>query len=216
VDEPVERQGRCFESAVISRCRRGETVSGDVARLVPVRGGGVVVAAIDGAGHGREASRAASLAARVVEAGADAADDDVSKLMRACHAALEDTRGAAITLAHLSCPRSAMTWVGLGSVEGRVVSPGYASPRRDLSLRLLRGMAGHDMPSLVASRHPLRRGDLVTFASDGVAPGFGDRLGMAGPVSAVAGRILADHWNGDDDALVVVIRWLAGTGAKAS
>ena len=190
-------------------------MSGDVARLVPVRDG-VVVAAIDGAGHGREASRAASLAAGVVEAAAEAAHDDVAMLMRACHLALEDTRGAAISLAHLSCPQSTMTWVGLGSVEGRVVSPEYASPRRDLSLRLLRGMAGHDMPSLEASSHGLRRGDLLAFASDGVARTFADRLEMAGPVSAVAGRILADHWNGGDDALVVVIRWLAGGSAKAS
>ena len=209
-----EPRARCFESAVLVRCRRGETLSGDVGRLVPVRDG-VVVAAIDGAGHGPEATRAASRAAGVVAATAEAAGDDVAAILRACHAALEDTRGAAITLAHLSCPGGGLKWLGLGSVEGRIVSSGHARPRRDLSLRLLGGVAGHHLPSLPTTEHGLRRGDLVAFASDGVARDFADRLDTAGPISALARRILDDHWNRDDDAMVVLIRWLGRTGPGA-
>lgn len=199
--------GRCFESAVRTRCCRGEVVSGDLALLVPVRGS-ILVAAIDGAGHGPQAAGAAHRAAAVLQRAAQSGHSDVRVLMRETHLALRETRGAAISLASLSCTSSTMTWLGVGNVEGRVLSPDHAGFRRHESLRMLGGVAGHDLPTLTSATLEIHRGDLIAFASDGVARRFADRLDPAGSPAAIAARILADHWDGEDDALVIVLRWL--------
>ena len=53
------------EWGVAMRCRRGEATSGDLA-VVTLLPEGVLVAGIDGLGHGQEAARAARKAAEVV------------------------------------------------------------------------------------------------------------------------------------------------------
>lgn len=207
----VEATSRCFESAVVTGCRRGEVVSGDVALLLPLHGA-VLVAAIDGAGHGSEASRAARRAATVISRSVEAGRRDLSDLMRDCHVALHDTRGAAVSLALLSCATSTITWLGIGNVEGRIVPYVYLGSRRHESLRMLRGVVGHDLPALSGATLSIHRGDLIAFASDGVAGRFADRLDPTGSPAVIAERILTDHWNGDDDGLVAVIRWLGAGG----
>lgn len=117
------------------------------------------------------------------------------------------TRGAAISLAWISVPRRTITWIGLGNVEGRLIS---ARSRRagDRSLRLLAGVAGRELPRLAPATIKVRRGDVVVFASDGVEETFADALKLSGSVTEIAKRILATHWDGTDDALVIVLRWL--------
>ena len=200
---------RCFDAAVETRCRTGEEVCGDRGILVPDQDG-VLVAAIDGAGHGPPAADASRAAAAVVTRDAGSVQSDVTALMRECHVALRGTRGAAITLAWLSYATSTVTWLGIGNVEGRILSGSFHDPRRHQSLRLPSGVVGHDLPPLKAATLALQHGDVIAFASDGVAGRFADALDPAGAPSSVAGRILDEHWNGDDDALVVVIRWLGG------
>ena len=183
--------------------------------LVPVPGA-VLVAVIDGAGHGPPAAHAARCAATVFERLATSGATDVEGVLAQCHVALKGTRGAAISLARLSCSQSTMTWVGLGNVEGRLCASRYTGFRRDASLRLFSGAAGHDMPPVTAATLPLRRGDLVAFASDGVAREFADRLDTTRAPAELAERILDDYWDDNDDAVVVVVRWLgARTGAAS-
>ena len=94
-----ERAARApVEWGVATRCRRGEATSGDLA-VVTLLPEGALVAAIDGLGHGGEAARAARTAGRVVR---DSPSRDLVPLVERCHAALRDTRGAAISLAFVS------------------------------------------------------------------------------------------------------------------
>jgi len=69
---------------------------------------------------------------------------------------------------------------------------------------------GHDLPKLVPKTIPLRRGDLLIFATDGVARCFADDLDVTGSTAEIAERIMSRHWKADDDALSLVARYLGG------
>jgi negative regulator of sigma-B (phosphoserine phosphatase) len=198
-----------LEWAVLSRARAGNGISGDLGLVRPVAGG-VVLAAIDGLGHGAAARSAASTAAEVV---ARAHDGDVMALMSACHDALAGTRGAAISLAFLPLPARTMTWLALGDVEGRLLRGGRPGAG-DRSLLLPGGVAGHDVPTLIPETLAVTPGDVLVLATDGVDPAFADTLELSGAPGDIGERILSRHWDRSDDALVLVLRWLPDPGAR--
>ena len=80
---------------------------------------GALVAAVDGLGHGGEAARAARRAGDLVR---ERPSRDLVVLAERCHKALRDTRGAALSLAFVCPGDGTMTWLGVGNVEGRVLS----------------------------------------------------------------------------------------------
>src|SRR5512133_4294578 len=99
------------------KCRRGEATSGDLG-IVTLLPEGVLVAGIDGLGHGEEAARAAGKAGEVLR---ERPGRDLVLLVQLCHAALKGTRGAAISLAFVSPSEGGVTWLGVGNVQGRVL-----------------------------------------------------------------------------------------------
>jgi phosphoserine phosphatase RsbX len=193
-----------IEWSVATKCRRGEATTGDLAVLAMLPEG-ALVAAIDGVGHGREAARAALRAGDVVR---DRPTHDLVLLAERCHRALRDTRGAAISLAFICLPRGAMSWLGVGNVEGRVLSGDPSTRRPKGSLALGSGVAGHELPSVKTTTLDLRNGDVLVLATDGVDVAFGESLDVSGSTRAIAERILATHWKPTDDALVVAVRYL--------
>jgi hypothetical protein len=192
------------EWAIATRCRRGETTSGDLA-VVTLLPEGVLVAGIDGLGHGDEAARAARRAAEVLR---ESPSRDLVLLVERCHAALKGTRGAAISLAFVSPSDCGVTWLGVGNVEGRVLSGDPSAIRPKGSLPLGNGVAGHQLPPVRAATLELRTGDILVLATDGIAAVFADSLDTSGSTQAISERILADHWRPTDDALVVAVRYL--------
>jgi phosphoserine phosphatase RsbX len=192
------------EWSVVQRCRRGEATSGDLA-VVDVRPGGAFVAGVDGLGHGAQAAHAASRAGEVVRASPGV---DLVGLMKRCHTALRGTRGAAISLAFISTADSGMTWLGVGNVEGRVLSGDPSVTRPKGSLALGRGVPGHELPAVRTAGLKVRPGDVLIFATDGVDPSFADSLDLSGSTDAITARIMARHGRPTDDALVVAVRYL--------
>ncbi len=202
VPEPASREP--VEWGVVTRCRGGEATSGDLA-VVTVRPEGALVAAIDGLGHGSEAARAARRAAEVVR---KSPTEDLVLLVHRCHCALRGTRGAAISLAFISPPRNRITWLGVGNVEGRVLSGDPLATRPKGSLALGRGVPGHELPMVRTATLELRTGDVLVLATDGIETAFADALDISGSTQAISERILANHWKRRDDALVVAVRYL--------
>jgi phosphoserine phosphatase RsbX len=202
VPEPAAREP--VEWAVATRCRRGETTSGDLA-VVTLLSEGVLLAGIDGLGHGDEAAHAAFKAAEVLR---ESPGRDLVLLVARCHAALKGTRGAAISLAFVSPSDSGVTWLGVGNVEGRVLSGDPSATRPKGSLLLGNGVPGHELPPVRAATLELRTGDVLVLATDGVEAGFADSLDVSGSTQAISERILGDHWKPTDDALVVAVRYL--------
>ena len=192
------------EWSIATRCRRGEAMSGDLA-VVSLLPEGALVAGIDGLGHGVEAARAARRAAEVVR---ESPSQDLVLLVQRCHAALRDTRGAAISLAFVSPAGNGIAWLGVGSVEGRVLSADPSATRPKGSLALGSGVPGHELPALRAATLELRPGDVLVLATDGIESSFADSLDISGSTQAISERILANHGKPSDDALVVAVRYL--------
>lgn len=192
------------EWSVATRCRRGEATSGDLA-VVTLLPEGALVAGIDGLGHGVEAARAARRAAEVVN---ESPTEDLVLLVQRCHDALQGTRGAAISLAFVSPARNGMAWLGVGNVEGRVLSPDPSATRPKGSLALGNGVPGHELPSVRAATLDVRPGDVLVLATDGIEASFADSLDISGSTQAISERIVAEHARPSDDALVVAVRYL--------
>jgi phosphoserine phosphatase RsbX len=194
-----------LEWSAAARVRPGERVPGDLALIVPSPAGALIAAA-DGLGHGPAAACAARVALRAAWLSAEA---DIAAITRSCHRALRSTRGAALSLGVVARARRSLTWLGVGNVEGRVLrsTSGRSAPE---SLLLASGLPGRDLPEMSPKTVPLGRGDLVIFATDGVAQSFADDLDVSGTTAEIAERILRRHWKANDDALSVVARYLGG------
>jgi phosphoserine phosphatase RsbX len=192
------------EWGVATRCRRGEATNGDLS-VITLLPDGALVSAIDGLGHGLEAARAARTVGDVIR---DTRSHDLVSLVERCHTALKGTRGAVISLAFLSSSRSRMTWLGVGNVEGRLMSGVPSATRTKGSLAVASGLPGHELPDVSTATLDLRPGDILLLATDGIAPAFADSLDVSGSPQAISDRILHDHSKANDDALVVAVRYL--------
>ena len=191
--------------AVAQRALPGEAQSGD-AHLVAEHPEGVLLAVVDGLGHGGPATTAAELAIQVLR---EEPGESVISLVQRCHARLRDTRGAVMSLASLSESDSTLTWIGVGNVEATVVRSGIAPsgngpPREDILLRP--GLVGYQLSSLRALMIPVAPGDVIAFATDGVQNSFKEEAAAHLPPQACADRILAQFVKPNDDALVLVAR----------
>lgn len=194
------------ESASAMFTLPGQPECGDSHAIVTVPGG-VVAAVIDGIGHGREAAEAAQrAAASVLE---HAARESLVPLLKRCHAALGGTRGAVMNLAAFDAREGTLTWLGIGNVEGRLLlrtttQSGYV--RQNLLLRP--GVVGQRLPSLQTAVTRVQPGDMVIFATDGVAPDFAENIRIDAPVGDIAQGIIARYGKRTDDALALVVRYL--------
>ncbi len=196
-----------MEWGAASRPLPGQEVSGDhcVVQSFPA---GVLVAVMDGLGHGEEAARAAERAGTVL-----AADPrgPLPGLVQRCHEALRGTRGAVMSLASLDLTSQAMTWLGVGNVEGVLLRSPLGLPaglRARESLISRGGVVGDRLPPLRPVTLPLRPGDTLIFSTDGILPGFLDPVDLYDPPQMIAGQVLAGFARPTDDALVLVARYL--------
>jgi negative regulator of sigma-B (phosphoserine phosphatase) len=206
---PDQARDRELEWGTATAPHPAQDVSGDVA-VVTRLPEGALLAAIDGLGHGHEAARAARVARDTVR---EAADVDIIALAHRCHRALACTRGVALALAFVSTSASTLTWLGVGNVEGRLITGDQQrGPRSaNASLRLRCGVIGHQLRTIGTATVDIDRGDVVVLSTDGITSKFGERLDVSGSSQRIAERILAEHWTVADDGLVLVLRYI-GSG----
>lgn len=201
-------ESRDIEWGSTSRFRAGEATGGDLGIVVTVPRG-TLVAAIDGAGHGPDAARAAAAAADVVRG---FAGDDLRLLVRDCDEALRPTRGAAVSIALLSIADGQLTWAGVGNVEGRLVRRHSKQQLTNVSLPLVSGVLGRGVPRVKPTTVDLELGDVLILATDGVSASFADWLHPTGRPKEISERIVEDHGKTADDRLVLVVRYLGRPG----
>jgi hypothetical protein len=186
----------------------GQPQSGDL-HLVKQFPGGVLVAAIDGLGHGDDAAHAARLACSTLEEDPGA---DLRELFERCHRRLARTRGVVMSVASFTGDDGALTWLGVGNVEGVLLRAGGEGAPAGESILLLGGVIGYQLPALRPSSTSLNAGDMLVFSTDGIKSGFVAGLDLTEPAQQAADRILADYARETDDALVVVARYLGAQG----
>jgi len=201
-----------IEWGVAALAHPGEAQSGDRHLVKPV-GTSVLVAVVDGLGHGTEAATAAQAAVAALERHAT---ESPVPLIERCHRALHGTRGAVMSVAVLGRSDASMTWVGVGNVEGLLLHGDGAARSRSgrESLVTRGGIVGSELPRLHPTVLPIAPGDLLIFATDGIREGFADGLSPEAPPQQLADQILARHGKGTDDALVLVARYRGGAGTS--
>jgi phosphoserine phosphatase RsbX len=192
------------ECGVASRALPGEPSCGDL-QVVKWLPNGVLVAVLDGIGHGQEAASAAAAAKSILE---DHAQEPVIALIERCHRGLRGTRGVAMSVASFDGSQGLLTWMGVGNVQGVLLRRGSAAPM-EASLLLRGGVVGVQLPSLQAA-FLLRvfPGDTLVFTTDGVRSDFARDMARHHSPQKAAESILAHYGKSSDDAMVLVARYL--------
>lgn len=184
--------------------KKGEAQSGDayIIRTVPA---GVLVAVVDGLGHGVEAHDAADRVVRLIERSVDV---DVPELMRRCYQVLLGTRGVVMSIAEFNIAEDTLTWIGVGNVTGSLLrANGETEPARE-GLLTRGGVVGLQLPSIHPTVKTLARGDVLVLATDGLHPGLADHLSVEAPLQEIADELLDAHSSGTDDALIFIGRFM--------
>jgi hypothetical protein len=164
----------------------------------------ILLAAIDGLGHGEEAAGAAKIAAGVIR---DFRQESVIPLVQRCHESLRGTRGVVMSIVSINTQENTMTWLGVGNVEGLLLHrDSYGTLIRE-TLALRGGVVGDHLPNLFAGIFPLSRGDTIVLATDGIRSNFADDLPLRESAQGIADHILARFGRGTDDALALVVRY---------
>jgi negative regulator of sigma-B (phosphoserine phosphatase) len=187
--------------AVAGRPLAGQTASGDMYLMKPCRGR-VLIAVVDGLGHGTEAAEAAAQAIAALDA---CAPVSLELLVTLCHEKIAETRGVTLTVASIETLRGEMDWLGVGNVEA-VLLPAGESRRRKKAVVLRSGIVGDRLPTLRASTVPVEPGDLLVIATDGVGGGFSDFVDRKAAPRRIAADIIRECGRTSDDALVLVAR----------
>jgi len=196
-------------SGTAGRTLPGESATGDrsVLREYP---GGALFAVIDGLGHGPEAAHAAGIAAGVLQS---SPSTDIVELVQECHHRLQHSRGVVMTVVSLEAGEGRASWLGVGNVQGMVVHGG--NNRQNSSGRvfaLLRsGTVGQHLPTLTPTSFAVGLGDTFVMATDGISLDFMKEHSVDQPPQLLAERILRQYGLANDDALVLVVRYVGET-----
>jgi negative regulator of sigma-B (phosphoserine phosphatase) len=180
----------------------GQGESGDH-HLVCCNRNGILVAAIDGIGHGEEAANASKAAAALLRS---CADQPIISLVERCHERLRGTRGVVLSLAFIDSEHGMMTWLGVGNVQGVLMRAEAKKRNGQESLLLRAGVVGSQLPAVQATVLPIEQGDTLFFATDGVRSDFSVSLSARENPQRAADRILRQYRSGNDDALVLIVR----------
>ncbi len=184
---------------------RGETESGDLHVVAPFENG-VLVAVIDGLGHGAEAAAASKEAAVLLAANAG---ESVLVLVQRCHEGLRKSRGVVLSLASFDRRDESVTWLGVGNVEGVLLrTKGSKAPDEAIPMR--GGVVGYQLPPLRAATVAVSRGDTLIMSTDGIRGGFLRDLDVERGPRDIAQLIFERYAKGSDDALVLVARYMGG------
>src|SRR5437899_6137453 len=175
----------------------GHDESGD-RHLVRCNKNGVLIAAIDGIGHGEQAAEAATIAASILNA---SLDEPIISLVEQCHQQLRPTRGVVLSLASIDPAHGMVTWIGVGNVQGVLMNANAknGSPKETLLLRA--GVVGSRLPPLQATVITVAKDDTLFFVTDGVSGDFTESLSILGNPQRAADRILERYRIGNDAEL---------------
>jgi Stage II sporulation protein E (SpoIIE) len=165
-------------------------------------GGALLVAVVDGLGHGNEAGIAAHAAARTVLGHREL---PLEQILRHCDQQLHPTRGAAMAVLRLEADGRG-EFCGVGNIEVQSLAGQPAG------LFCLPGIVGHSVRVLRTMPFTMQSGDIYCLHTDGVSS-RGDLRGcLPGAPQTVARRIVDAWGRPHDDATAVVLGY--GAGAK--
>ena len=182
------------------------------AHAVSVGAKTVLVAVLDGLGHGPDAAAATRAALGVLERHPK---DELAALLVRCHVATSGTRGIVMSLARFDWGQRTLAWVGVGNVQGTLIRGDDRAARPREHLVLGHGVVGYRIPPMVPVIRPFLEGDLLIMSTDGLGPGIVEAHVLPGPAKEAAEQLVERFATRKDDALVLAVRYDGhGRGAK--
>lgn len=183
--------------------KKNEDVSGDLF-LVKNYNDQILIAVIDGLGHGIEALKASK---RALQSLNSFTNQSLISLVNNAHTELKKTRGVVMNLAVFDCWEHTMSWTGVGNVEGVLYKSdeeGYLG-RENIMVR--GGVVGYKLPSLKSSMMGVSEGDTLIFSTDGVKPDYIRNVSIKNTPSKIVDYIASTYVDNSDDALILVARY---------
>ncbi|MFZ3170268.1 MAG: SpoIIE family protein phosphatase [Candidatus Methanoperedens sp.] len=195
---------RLIESGFFTMPLPGQDVSGD-SHMIKSFKNGILIAVVDGLGHGYEAAAAAKIAIETLDT---SADEQIIAMVRHCHEALKGTRGVVMSIAFLDLLDKKITWLGVGNIEGMLLRQDTNSVISHERLLLRGGALGYQLPSLKESIIPVIPGDTLIFVTDGIRSSFETCINLSEKPQQIADNIMVHFAKRTDDALVLVVRYI--------
>lgn len=190
-----------FDTGAATRPCRGFAANGD-RYYVQETDWGLLVAVIDGLGHGAPAEEAAVEALKCLTLGMAGS---TAAALRQCDEALLHSRGVVAGVAVIDLEDETIRYTGIGNIEAQLYTGGNVR-----TLISSYGIIGSGrLPSIREHMAPFPDGALLIMFSDGISGRFrlADYSGlMDQPAQFIADVVLRDWGRANDDATVVVVR----------
>jgi negative regulator of sigma-B (phosphoserine phosphatase) len=200
-------QEKIIDVGIAYRPYPGYVRSGD-AYTIQITKTGILVAVVDGLGHGPNAADTAELAITTVNT---YSNEPVLKLFQRCHNRLKESWGAAMIIASIVSFTNRITWAAVGNIDGRILrADSHALPHQEVIIPK-NGVVGHRLPSIHEFSTFLNFHDMIIFVTDGIRSHFSDVVSLNISSQENADRILNDYARNNDDALVLVIQYIGRT-----
>ncbi len=193
----------CGTWSMAKSAKKGEDVCADHC-VVKEAGDKVLIAVIDGLGHGVKANEASKYAVSTLE---NFKGESVIDLVNQCHRNLKNTRGAVMSLCVIDCNERILTWLGVGNVEGLLVRGNAQKRQRSENIILRGGVVGYELPSLKASLIPFAAGDMLIFTTDGVDRDYWDDVIVNDNPLEMVKKISRKYFKDTDDALIMALEF---------
>ncbi|MGH9549076.1 MAG: SpoIIE family protein phosphatase [Terriglobales bacterium] len=190
-----------------------KNLPGDDSILPVVRStpSGLMVAIVDANGRGEKPVTAAKNAAAVLE---EWTHQSLTDVLNRVDKAVRGTTGVAINIAMIGLHAHTITWAGVGNVQGLLFHRSPAANPRYANLDLVPGLVGTPSFRSREMSQPVKPGDLLIFASDGLAANFIEALPIDGRPRVVADQLLASYAQESRDTVIIVVRYLGSDGGQ--
>lgn len=209
INENIESgKNFCIRWSAARYAKEGEEVSGDLF-VVKQHENQVLIAVMDGLGHGEDAYEASKKAVEVLEL---FKGQSLIALAKKCHTMLKSTRGVVSNLAIIDHTERTLTWLGIGNVEGILLRLNKSGLNDIDSVLSCRGILGYKLPLLKASIVSIKPGDTLIFTTDGVKPGYEENINLTMSVEEIAKTIASCSIDRSDDAVVLAAQYTGSDG----
>jgi len=189
---------RSLVTGAASSCKPGETLNGDSYVISNLSSDKTIAAIIDGLGHGKEAHMASNIIKEQILLKSEL---PLVELINYTHQAARGTRGAVIGLVYINIETSKLSFVGIGNIEGFVISPSGKK-----SLISFGGILGHNIRTPQIFEFLFNKGDSVCLFSDGINTRWNaDEIDWKEHPQKIADFLINNYSRSNDDATVLII-----------
>lgn len=205
LEDTYDAQIHSVSCSVIRMRHPGQDKCGD-RYLIKEVGDKVLLAAIDGLGHGMQAEIAGKIAVSILDV--YGAQLSLVSLINKCHKNLLHTRGVVLTMAMINTTKKKISWLGVGNVRGMLIRNSKMWDHSTKYITTRGGVVGHHLPSMFVKSYDLQKNDLIILATDGINKDFLSSVNVNLSPKKLTSSIADNHYSQRDDALVLAARYL--------